>query len=29
LGQDLAFSVFAAALWPFALLIVLVSILRK
>lgn len=29
LGQDLAFSAFAAVFWPFALLVVLISPARK
>jgi hypothetical protein len=29
LGEDLAFSAFAAVFWPFLLLVVLISPLRK
>lgn len=29
LGQDLAFAAFAAALWPFTLLVVLIAPARK
>ena len=29
LGQDIAFAAFAGALWPFALLVIIIDVLRK